>query len=104
MKVELISDKSELSKEGEIYVITYKPLKFRENSEVTLIITDIEMKDISSRPDCQKCTTVSTKINKDSVTFKIAYDTKNIGTFDKKVSFFHQGKLTQFKIKGTVTQ
>jgi hypothetical protein len=104
MKVELISDKSELSKEGDIYVITYKPLKYKESSQIKLEISDIELKDISARAGCASCTTVSTKINQDSVTLNISYDTKHLGNFDKRVSFFHQGQLTQFKIKGTVTQ
>lgn len=104
MKVELISDKSELSKEGDVYVITYRPLKYKESSQIKLEISEIEVKDISARAGCTSCTTANVKINQDSVTLNISYNTKHLGNFDKRVSFFHQGQLTQFKIKGTVTQ
>lgn len=104
MEVKLISDKAILEKEGEIYIIKYNPLKQKESSQVVVEISEIPLVGISARPGCASCTTVSTKIKDDKVLLTISYDTKHLGSFDKKVSFFHQEKLTTFKIKGIVTQ
>lgn len=99
----LTTEKATLTEEKGVYTINYNPLKFKQSSKVDLEITGIELKDISARPGCSSCTTVNVKKESDKVILSITYDTKYLGNFNKKVSFFHQGKLTTFKIVGIVT-
>lgn len=105
MEVKLLTtEKGELTKEGNRYTMQYKPLTFRQSSTIEIEISGIEGTDFSSRAGCQSCTTTKTTKKDDNVILTITYDTKNIGNFNKTVTFFHQGQPTIFNIKGIVTR
>ena len=94
MEVKLLNtEKGELKKEGSMYTVYYKPLAYKQSSEVVIEISDIQLKNTSAKPGCMSCTT--TNLKSDTVNNKalltINYDTKNIGNFDKRVNFFNNG-------------
>ena len=106
MEVKLLNtEKGELKKEGNMYTVYYKPLAYKQSSEITLEISDIELNSTSARAGCMSCTT--TNLKSDTVNNKalltINYDTKNIGNFDKRVNFFNNSTATVFRLVGTVT-
>lgn len=106
MEVKLLNtEKGELKKEGSMYTVYYKPLAYKQSSEITLEISDIELNSTSARAGCMSCTT--TNLKSDTVNNKalltINYDTKNIGNFYKRVNFFNNGTATVFRLVGTVT-
>ena len=106
MEVKLLNtEKGELKKEGSMYTVYYKPLAYKQSSEITLEISDIQLKDTSARAGCMSCTT--TNLKSDTVNNKalltINYDTKNIGNFDKRVNFFNNSTATVFRLVGTVS-
>ena len=46
MEVKLLNiEKGELKKEGSMYTVYYKPLAYKQSSEITLEISDIQLKD-----------------------------------------------------------
>ena len=105
MEIKLLTiEKAELLQDGNTYVVAYKPLKFKESSTVKLEVTNIPLNDLSVRAGCTSCTQANVKIENQKAIITITYDTKNVGNFDKRVSFFHQGQLTTIKLKGTVTR
>lgn len=105
MEVKLLTEeKGELKKEGNRYTIQYNPLTFKQNSTIEIEISGVIGTDFSARAGCQSCTTVKTKKVDDNVILTITYDTKNIGNFNKTITFSHQGQPTLFNIKGIVTR
>ena len=106
MEVKLLNtEKGELKKEGSMYTVYYKPLAYKQSSEITLEISDIELNSTSARAGCMSCTTTNLKSDtvNNKVLLTVNYNTKNIGNFDKRVNFFNNGTATVFRIVGTVT-
>lgn len=103
MEIKLLTtEKAELLKEGDSYLIAYNTLNYKESSTVKLEVTGIPLKSLSVRAGCTSCTQASVKIEDQKAIITITYDTSNIGSFDRRVSFFHQKELTKIKIKGIV--
>lgn len=105
MDILLNSEIATLEREGSSFVVKYKPLKYKQSSEVTLEISDLDIVDVSAKAGCQSCTTTYLKTDAKTRTasLRIKYDTSNLGNFDKRVSLFHSGTMTQIRLLGTVT-
>ena len=105
MEVKLLTeDKGRLEKEGSRYTVFYNTLTFRQNSTIEIEISGLSEGDFSTRVGCTSCTTAKAAKKDENIILTITYDTKNIGNFNKTVTFFHQEQPTIFNIKGIVTR
>lgn len=105
MEIKLITNKGRLEKDGNTYTVYYNPLTYKQNSEIVLDIQDVDIVDAYARAGCMSCTTTSLKTDASnrSARLTINYDTKNLGAFDKRVTFHTNGTFTVIRITGVVS-